>query len=36
MGCLTDDELRALAEPLTKSEYGAYLLALLGDDVTAG
>ena len=34
MGFLSDDELRELAEPLTKSGYGAYLLGLLGDDLS--
>ncbi|WP_067531973.1 glucose-1-phosphate thymidylyltransferase RfbA [Nocardia crassostreae] len=29
MGFITDDELRALAEPLVRSGYGAYLLGLL-------
>lgn len=29
MGYITDDELRALAEPLCKSGYGDYLLAQL-------
>ena len=29
MGFLSDDELRALAEPLVKSGYGAYLLKAL-------
>jgi glucose-1-phosphate thymidylyltransferase len=28
-GFLTDDDLRARAEPLTKSGYGHYLLGLL-------
>ncbi|MBM7076352.1 MULTISPECIES: glucose-1-phosphate thymidylyltransferase RfbA [Micromonospora] len=30
-GLLDDDQLRALAEPLTKSGYGDYLLGLLAD-----
>ncbi len=29
LGFLTDDELRARAEPLVKSGYGSYLLGLL-------
>jgi glucose-1-phosphate thymidylyltransferase len=28
-GWITDDDLRALAEPLQKSGYGTYLLGLL-------
>jgi len=36
MGWLTDDEVRELAGPLTKSGYGAYLLSLLGDDPSGG
>jgi glucose-1-phosphate thymidylyltransferase len=31
-GLITDGQLRALAEPLTKSGYGDYLLGLLEDD----
>lgn len=31
-GFLTDDQLRAVAEPLTKSGYGQYLLGLLDDE----
>jgi len=30
-GLITDDQLRALAEPLAKSGYGDYLLGLLED-----
>jgi glucose-1-phosphate thymidylyltransferase len=33
-GFLSDDELRARAEPLTKSGYGDYLLGLLDSDLT--
>ena len=36
MGWLSDDAVRELAGPLTKSGYGAYLLGLLGDDTSAG
>jgi glucose-1-phosphate thymidylyltransferase len=32
-GLIDDDQLRALAEPLTKSGYGGYLLDLLADGV---
>ena len=31
-GFLTDEQLRAVAEPLTKSGYGRYLLGLLDDE----
>jgi glucose-1-phosphate thymidylyltransferase len=31
-GLIDDDQLRTLAEPLTKSGYGDYLLDLLADD----
>jgi glucose-1-phosphate thymidylyltransferase len=31
-GFIDDDQLRVLAEPLTKSGYGDYLLDLLTDD----
>jgi glucose-1-phosphate thymidylyltransferase len=30
-GWLSDDGLQAIAEPLSKSGYGAYLLGLLND-----
>jgi glucose-1-phosphate thymidylyltransferase len=33
-GFLSDDELRARAEPLTRSGYGDYLLGLLDSDLT--
>jgi glucose-1-phosphate thymidylyltransferase len=33
-GFIDDDQLRALADPLTKSGYGDYLLGLLNDDRT--
>ena len=35
-GFLSDDELRARAEPLTKSGYGDYLLGLLAAPLAAG
>jgi glucose-1-phosphate thymidylyltransferase len=31
-GFINDDQLRALAEPLTKSGYGEYLIGILGPD----
>ena len=35
-GFISDDELRSLAGPLTKSGYGSYLLRLLEDDPYGG
>jgi glucose-1-phosphate thymidylyltransferase len=35
-GCITDEQLRALAEPLTRSGYGDYLLRLLRHDRYGG
>jgi glucose-1-phosphate thymidylyltransferase len=35
-GFITDDQLRALAEPLTRSGYGDYLLRLLSHDQYGG
>ncbi len=36
MGWISDDELRALAEPLRKSGYGDYLIDVLDQEVTQG